>query len=480
MGRAETGNLKRQTLAEWALYPVTSAPRRWAEELAGLVASDVLDSLDWAMVGRGVLVEDDDMDLAAEIVGQVAKTAGFRLVTIAREDVWSCFDAWMGEFLEPAAAMEPTILFLQPGMWMTPANDDLRPYLRLAHEAEFDATRAAIFRLELARFIREKTVLRPLVVVTVVKSDVQLDEDLRRPGLFDRRIGLPELAPKDLAEAFVRNTGPEILDDGALADPKRLGSFLKSEFENDRRRLGLMQVAMHRMHRREGRKIAFRDMLEFSLYGTLEKESRRQGGHLAWRTAVHEAGHVVVRYLTTPHRVIPEYCGISGRGDMMGITVDCYSTPDVAVEERTLMDMIASIRLGLGGRAAEHVVLGIQSLSAGGSRSDLERVTSMARTMIEDLGLPLGDAPDQAADHLMVSMGPLSASEAAYNEPRIREFLRRHYQHCIDLLEANKGMLLRLAEELCNRVILEQHEIREILEAADSVGGDIVLLPKVA
>ena len=80
----------------------------------------------------------------------------------------------------------------------------------------------------------------------------------------------------------------------------------------------------------------------------------------------------------------------------------------------------------------------------------------------------------------MVSMGPLSASEAAYNEPKIREFLRRHYQHCIDLLEADKGMLLRLAEELCNRVILEQHEIREILEAADNTGGDIVVLPMVA
>jgi hypothetical protein len=480
MGCIETGSRKMETLAEWEFYPAESAPRRWAEELAGLGKSDVLDPEDWAMAGRGVLVEDDDTELASEVIGKVAKTAGFRLVTISREDVWSCFEAWMSEFLEPAAAMEPTILFLQPGMWMTRSNEDLRPYLRLAHEAEYDAVRAAIFRLELASFIREKTAIRPLVVVTVVKSDVQFDQDLRRPGLFDRRIGLPELSPKDLAEAFIRSTGSEILDGGAVADPKRLGNFLKSEFENDRRRLGLMQVAMHRMHRRAGRKITFRDMLEFSLYGTLEKESRRQGGHLAWRTAVHEAGHVVVRYLTTPHRVIPEYCGISGRGDMMGITVDCYSTPDLGMEERTLQDMTASIRLGLGGRAAEHVVLGVQSLSAGGSRSDLERVTSMTRTMIEDLGLPLGDAPEHAADHLMVSMGPLSASEAAHNEPKIREFLRRHYQHCIDLLEADNGMLLRLAEELCNRVILEQHEIREILEAADNTGGDIVVLPMVA
>jgi cell division protease FtsH len=480
MDRAETDGLKRETLAEWEFYPNVSAPRRWAEELVGLVKGDVFNPVDWTIAGRAVLVEDDDTDLAAEIIGQVAKTAGFRLVTISREDVWSGFEAWMGQFVDPAAASEPAILFLQPGMWMTPCNEDLRPYLRFAPEAEFDAARAGLFRLELVRFIREKIVSQPLVVVTVVRSEVQLDENLRRPGLFDRRIGLPELATKDLAEAFVRNTGPEIFEDGALANPKRLGNFLKSEYENDRRRLGLMQVAMHRMHRRERRKIVFRDMLEFSLYGTLEKECRQQCGHLAWRTAVHEAGHVLVRYLTTPQRVIPEYCGITGRGDMLGITVDCYSTPDICMEERTRQDMIASVRLGLGGRAAEHVVLGLQLLSAGGSRSDLERVTSMARSMIEDLGLPLCDEPERAADHLMVSMGSLSDSEGAYNESRIRDFLRRHYQHCVDLLDAHKGTLLHLAEELCTRVILEQHEIRKILESADSAVGDVVVLPKVA
>jgi hypothetical protein len=453
------------SLAEWDFYPADSGPKRWANELLAIAADPSADPLDWDIAGRGVLVETDDGDRAADVIAHVAKATGFRLVTIPREDVSGAFEKWMGGFTNPTGLLEPTMLFLQPGMWMVAANEDLRPSLQFSHEAEFDTARAAVFRRLLARFMEENIVDRPLIIVTAVKAVAQLDEKLRRARIFDRRIGLPDLEPEVFASAFVHSIGPEILSEGFGSDLKRLGSFLKHEFEHDRRRLGLVQVAMHRIHRRDCRKITFRDMLELAIYGTLEGDGRRQDGDLAWRTSVHEAGHVLVRYLTTNRRVVPEYCGITGRGGMLGITVDCYSTPYLEAGEQTWQDMVADVRFGLGGRAAEQVVLGIRVLSAAGSKSDLERVTSLARTMIEDFGLPLDDSTESAADHLMVSSGPLAASECGYNEPKIRDFLRHQYQHCVDLLNQNRNVLICLAEELHSRIILEQHEIRVVLES---------------
>lgn len=451
-------------IAEWDFYPSDSRPKRWADELLALAANPAAVSTDWAIVGRGVLVETDDGDRAVDVIGHVARAAGFRLEIIPREDVSGAFETWLDAVTNPAVLREPTILFLQPGMWMVAVNEDLRPSLQFSRETEFDPARAAIFRRLLARFMEETIVDRPVIFVTAVKAVAQLDETLRRAGLFDRRVELPDLEPEVFASAFVQSIGPEILNEGFGSDLKRLGSFLKHEFEHDRRRLGLVQVAMHRIHRRDRRKITFRDMLELAIYGTLECEGRRQDGDLAWRTSVHEAGHVLVRYLTTNRRVVPEYCGITGRGGMLGITVDCYSTPYLEAGEQTWQDMVADVRFGLGGRAAEQVVLGIRGLSASGSKSDLERVTSLAKTMIEDFGLPLDDSVESAADHLMVSSGPLAASECGYNEPRIRDFLRYQYQHCVDLLSQNRKVLICLAEELHNRIVLEQHEIRAVLE----------------
>jgi cell division protease FtsH len=221
--------------------------------------------------------------------------------------------------------------------------------------------------------------------------------------------------------------------------------------------------------------------MAFALYGSLERGARLTDGETARRTAVHESGHVLVRYLSDPFGTIPEYCGIMEWDNMLGVTVDCYSSRVNSFHKKAWQDMIANIRVTLGGRAAEHLVFGVRGLSAAGSRSDLEGVTSMVRAMIEDFGLPLRDGTfDEALDHLMVSSGVLSPSESTYNEFRIREFMRREYVECFRLLEGHRALLLRLAEEIRSRVILDQQELRQILETTPPEGQDTGRLPYAA
>ena len=472
---AETG------LAEWNFYPEDCAPKRWARELAGVVADGLSDQGSWDLVGRGVLLEAEDPEFGLEIARRVASVSGFQLVEIPREDAWAGYEAWMSEFTGSSEPTEPMMLFLEPGMWLTAGNEDLKASLRFPHEPDFDPGRGTAFRRELLRFMLDGIGKRPLVVVSAVKSLEQADEGLRRVGAFDRYIGLPDLVPEDMAAAFVLSTGPELFDAAALADRARLGHFLEAEYGNSRRRLKLLQLGMRRLSLRENRTLGFRDLMTFALFGSLERDARLSDGETAWRTAVHEAAHVLVRYLSEPVGTIPEYCGIMEWDNMLGVTVDCYSARVNSFHQKTWQDMIANIRVTLGGRAAEHLVFGVKGLSAAGSRTDLEGVTSMVRAMIEDFGLPLRDGTfDEALDHLMVSSGVLSPSESAYNEARIREFMRREYIECFRLLEAHQTLLLRLAEEIRSKVILDQEDLRQILQAPSTDDGNMDCLPAAA
>jgi hypothetical protein len=468
-------------LAEWDFYPENSAPKRWARELADTIADGLEDREHWNMIGRGVLLEAEDHEFAIEVVRHIASVSGFQLVEIPREDVWAEFEAWMAEFTDSSQVTEPVMLYLEPGIWLTAANEDIKASLRFPPEPDHDPGRGAAFRRELTRFMLNCERDRPLVVVSSVKALEQADESLRRVGAFDRYIGLPDLLPKDLAAAFVRSTGQDLFGDATVADTARLGRFLEAEYGESRRRLKLLQLGIRRLAIREARKVEFRDLMAFALYGSLERDARLSDGETAWRTAVHEAGHVLVRYLSDPFGTIPEYCGIMEWDNMLGVTVDCYSSRVNSFHQKTWQDMIANVRVTLGGRAAEHLVFGVTGLSVAGSRSDLEGVTSAVRAMIEDFGLPLRDGTfDEALDHLMVSSGVLSPSESAYNEFRIREFIRWEYTECFRLLEEHRTLLLRLAEEIRSRVILDQQDLRQILEKTPLESQDTVSLPHAA
>jgi hypothetical protein len=466
---------------EWDFYPENSAPKRWARELAGVIANGPPDRDLWGMIGRGVLLEAEDPEFALELVRHVALVSGVQLVEIPREAVWGGYEAWIAEFVGSSKSTEPVMLFLEPGIWLTAGNDELKASLRFPLEPDFDPGRGAAVRRELMRFMLNGIGDRPLVVVSSVKALEQVDEGLLRVGAFDRYIGLPDLMPEDLAAAFVRSTGQELFDGATLADPVRLGRFLEAEYGESRRRLKLLQLGIRRLAIREDRKVGFRDLMALALYGSLERDARLPDGETAWRTAVHESGHVLVRYLSEPFGTIPEYCGIMEWDNMLGVTVDCYSSRVNSFHKKAWQDMIANIRVTLGGRAAEHLVFGVRGLSAAGSRSDLEGVTSMVRAMIEDFGLPLRDGTfDEALDHLMVSSGVLSPSESTYNEFRIREFMRREYVECFRLLEGHRALLLRLAEEIRSRVILDQQELRQILETTPLERQDTARLPYAA
>jgi cell division protease FtsH len=101
------------------------------------------------------------------------------------------------------------------------------------------------------------------------------------------------------------------------------------------------------------------------------------------RSAIHEAGHVVVEIVHFGHDA-HVHASIVRSGNRGGATVRTQAPPFTG----TYSDYQCRLQVILAGRTAEEIVLGEASDGAGGSRgSDLQQATALAAAMVASLGL---------------------------------------------------------------------------------------------
>ena len=150
----------------------------------------------------------------------------------------------------------------------------------------------------------------------------------------------------------------------------------------------------------------FTDALERIVLGAerrvlMSDEDRR-------RTAYHEGGHAIVGMLT-PGADPVRKVSIIPRGMALGVT---FSAPDADRFNYLEPEIRAKIKVALGGRVAEEIVLGEIST---GAESDIEQLTGLARQMVGRWGM--SDA-----------LGPISVSpgtEPGRSSPGPRRCHRR-------------------------------------------------------
>jgi cell division protease FtsH len=95
------------------------------------------------------------------------------------------------------------------------------------------------------------------------------------------------------------------------------------------------------------------------------------------RTAYHESGHALLTPGADPVRKI----SIIPRGQALGVTL---TTPESARYNYRREELLAQIKVALGGRAAEKVVF--DDLSTG-AESDIQNLTQVARGMVGRWGM---------------------------------------------------------------------------------------------
>jgi cell division protease FtsH len=178
------------------------------------------------------------------------------------------------------------------------------------------------------------------------------------------------------------------------------------------------------------------------------------------RTAYHESGHALVG-MRTPGADPVRKISIIPRGQALGVTL---ATPETDRYSYAHDELLAKIKVALGGRAAEKVVFGDLTT---GAESDIQNLTQVARGMVGRWGMSDAIGPVAVADGrqdgpLLPGAVPASTATQQLVDDEVRRIVDDAEDEVIDLLRRERERLDALAHALLERETLDQAEAYEI------------------
>lgn len=300
-----------------------------------------------------------------------------------------------------------------------------------------------------------------ILIAATNRPDV-LDPALLRPGRFDRNIVVdnPDVVGREgILKVHTRKIplAPEIdLKVIARGTPGFSGADLAN----------LVNESALLAARRDKKHVEMTELEEAKdrvMMGP-ERKSRIIGEREKKSTAFHEAGHALVSKLIPGAEPIHKVT-IIPRGRSLGST---YRLPIEDRYNRSKAEFLNDITILLGGRAAEELIL--NELTTG-ARNDLEIATDIAHKMVCEYGMSdeLGPRTFGKRDQ-EIFIGRDLLKEKNYSEDtskKIDEELRKIIDNCHErakaLLKDNKEKLVKLANTLLEKEVLDGGEVDKIL-----------------
>ena len=216
-----------------------------------------------------------------------------------------------------------------------------------------------------------------IVIAATNRPDI-LDPALLRPGRFDRQITVnyPDMKGREeILKVHARNKPLESGVDFHKVAQSTVG-FTGADLANLLNEAALLAA-------KKGKSLIGMDDIEAAFMKELlgpQKKSKIRTEKENKLTAYHEAGHAVVSYYcknTDPVKFIT----IIPAGRAGGVTV---SVPEEDTSYNTRGDMLDRIRMSLGGRIAEELIMDDISTGASG---DIQQATKIARGMVTRYGM---------------------------------------------------------------------------------------------
>ena len=300
-----------------------------------------------------------------------------------------------------------------------------------------------------------------IIIAATNRPDV-LDPALLRPGRFDRQIVVdkPDVRGRE-AILKVHTKGKPIADDVNLdVLARRTPGFTGADLSN------LVNEAALLAARRDKKKIYMPEMeeaIERVLAGP-ERKSHVMTDEEKRLTAYHEGGHTLVGLLLE-HADPVHKVTIIPRGRAGGYML---SLPKEDRSYRTRSELFDRIKVALGGRVAEEVVLG--EISTGAS-SDIQQATQIIRSMIMQYGMSdtIGPIAYGEENH-QVFLGRDFNRDRNYSEEvageidrEVRRYIEEAYEACRVLITENREKLDLIANALLERETLNAAELEELM-----------------
>lgn len=306
-----------------------------------------------------------------------------------------------------------------------------------------------------------------IIMAATNRPDI-LDPALLRPGRFDRQIvvGRPDVKGRE-AIFKVHSKNKPLTDDVDLSVlAKFTAGFTPADIEN------VMNEAAILTARKRENKISM-ETIEEAITKTVvgvAKKSRIITEKERILTAYHEAGHAVCAHvlnLMDPvHQVTIIPRGMAGGFTMQLPTEDKYYA--------TRGEMLQELIVLLGGRVSEEINL--DDISTGAS-NDLERVTSLARSMVTKYGMSskLGPLTFDSNDEVFLgnSIGhsrQYSEEVASQIDIEVRKIVVDAYEKTREILKTNQGRLDYIAKALLEYETLNDKQFEEAFEMKLELG----------
>lgn len=301
-----------------------------------------------------------------------------------------------------------------------------------------------------------------IVIAATNRPDV-LDPALLRPGRFDRQVVVPLPDVKGREEILKVHSKSIPLDDNVNLEKVARGTpgFSGADLANLVNEAALFAA---RMNKSKVELSDFEQAKDKLLMG-VERRSMIISDEEKKNTAYHEAGHALVAKLTPGTDPIHKV-SIIPRGRALGVT------QQLPIDDRYTYSkdfLIKTLRVLLGGRAAEEIALDHMTTGAG---NDIEKATELARKMVTEWGMSeqLGPLTFGKKDE-QIFLGREIAKHKDYSEKtaedidhEVKSFVIRAYEDARNLLLENQQLLEKFAKKLLERETIDSDEITALLE----------------
>ena len=311
-----------------------------------------------------------------------------------------------------------------------------------------------------------------ILIAATNRPDV-LDPALLRPGRFDRQVVVPNpdvMGREKILKVHMRKTP---LADGV--EPRVIArgtpGFSGADLANLVNEAALLAA---RKGRRTVSMVEFEEAKDKVMLGS-ERRSMVMTDEEKRLTAYHEAGHAVVA-LHCPASDPIHKATIIPRGRALGMVMRLPEGDRISLARDKIY---ADLRVACGGRIAEELIFGDDSVTTGAS-SDIRMATDMARRMVTEWGMSdkLGFLA-YSADEQEVFLGRsvsqqknMADSTASIIDAEVRRIIDEAYDAATKILKKNNVELERLAQGLLEYETLDGEEIKIIVEGGTLVRKD--------
>jgi cell division protease FtsH len=299
-----------------------------------------------------------------------------------------------------------------------------------------------------------------IVLAATNRADI-LDPALLRPGRFDRRITVlyPDMYGREKILIVHTKNVPLSSDVDLKTIARGTPGFSGAELANLINEAALLAAKTNKLA------VTMED-LELAkdkvMMGT-ERKSMGMSEDEKKLTAYHEAGHALTAHLLQDSDPIHKVT-IIPRGGALGMVMRLPEKDKLSV---TKAQLLADVKVAMGGRIAEAIVFGEDKITTGAS-SDIMRATEIAHKMVTEWGMS-----DDLGFYAFRTENPyspfdmdhkLSEKTAELIDLEIKKLISKCYAEVTGIITSNMDNLSNLAEALLTYETLTGAEVKTILE----------------